>query len=63
MSKLNSAALATAILVSLGTTSQAVEPKRLTLPPATQVFHRTIEVDGLDIFYREAGPPDAPAVL
>ena len=63
MSKLNSAALATAILVSLGTTSQAEEPKRLTFPPATQVFHRTIEVDGLDIFYREAGPPDAPAVL
>ena len=30
---------------------------------STQVFHRTIEVDGLDIFYREAGPKDAPTVL
>ncbi len=25
--------------------------------------HRTIEIDGLEIFYREAGPQDAPAVL
>ena len=30
---------------------------------STQVFHRTIGVDGLDIFYREAGPKDAPTVL
>ncbi len=28
-----------------------------------QVFHRTMKVDGLDIFYREAGPKDAPAIL
>lgn len=27
------------------------------------VRHRTIKVDGLDIFYREAGRPDAPAIL
>ena len=27
------------------------------------VFYRTLNVDGLDIFYREAGPRDAPAVL
>lgn len=25
--------------------------------------HRTVEIDGLDIFYREAGPADAPVVL
>src|SRR5262249_24087441 len=25
--------------------------------------YRTAETDGLDIFYREAGPADAPAVL
>lgn len=29
----------------------------------TPVMHRTIKVDGLDIFYREAGPKDAPVVL
>lgn len=27
------------------------------------VRHRTVKVDGLDVFYREAGRPDAPAVL
>ena len=29
----------------------------------TQVMHRTVEIDGLDIFYREAGPKDAPTIL
>ena len=27
------------------------------------VFYRTLNVEGLEIFYREAGPQDAPAVL
>jgi pimeloyl-ACP methyl ester carboxylesterase len=27
------------------------------------VAHRTAEIDGVGIFYREAGPPDAPVVL
>jgi len=26
-------------------------------------FYRTIQVDGLSIFYREAGPKDAPVLL
>jgi pimeloyl-ACP methyl ester carboxylesterase len=26
-------------------------------------LHRTVKVDGLDIFYREAGPKDAPTIL
>ncbi|HEY7639868.1 MAG TPA: alpha/beta hydrolase [Steroidobacteraceae bacterium] len=30
---------------------------------APLVVHRTVNVDGVSIFYREAGPPDAPAVL
>ena len=25
----------------------------------TQVMHRTVEIDGQSIFYREAGPPGA----
>lgn len=29
----------------------------------TRVKHRTVKIDGLDIFYREAGPKDAPTVL
>ena len=28
-----------------------------------QVFYRTVKVDGLSIFYREAGPRDAPTIL
>jgi pimeloyl-ACP methyl ester carboxylesterase len=28
-----------------------------------QVFYRTVKVDGLSIFYREAGPKNAPVVL
>lgn len=29
----------------------------------SQTMHRSVEIDGLDIFYREAGSPDAPTVL
>ncbi len=28
-----------------------------------QIFYRTLKVDGLSIFYREAGPKDAPTIL
>ena len=27
------------------------------------VIHRTVDVDGIEIFYRESGPPDAPVLL
>ena len=27
------------------------------------IFYRTIQIDGLSIFYREAGPKDAPTLL
>jgi pimeloyl-ACP methyl ester carboxylesterase len=30
---------------------------------AIQVLYKTVKIDDLDIFYREAGPKDAPAVL
>jgi pimeloyl-ACP methyl ester carboxylesterase len=30
---------------------------------AARVYYRTVKIDGLDIFYREAGPKDAPGVL
>ena len=30
---------------------------------ARKVAHRSVKIDGLDIFYREAGPKDAPTVL
>jgi pimeloyl-ACP methyl ester carboxylesterase len=42
--------------------------KGMTLTPMGQseahtVAHRTVTIDGLDIFYREAGPQEAPTVL
>src|SRR5918998_2930079 len=33
------------------------------LAAAVPVAHRRVEVDGVDVFYREAGPPEAPVVL
>ena len=30
---------------------------------SNRTMHKTIEIDGLDIFYREAGDPDAPTIL
>src|SRR5437660_7845971 len=32
-------------------------------PVKHPTFYRTIQVDGLSIFYREAGPKDAPTLL
>ena len=29
----------------------------------SKTMHRTVEIDGLDIFYREADPADAPTIL
>jgi pimeloyl-ACP methyl ester carboxylesterase len=36
-------------------------PKATSVIPT--VFYHTLNVEGLDIFYREAGPRDAPTVL
>jgi pimeloyl-ACP methyl ester carboxylesterase len=30
---------------------------------AAQTHHRTVSIDGVNVFYREAGPADAPAVV
>jgi len=45
-------------LTAQGSIAQAGEPT-----PAAQVLHRTVKIDGLDIFYREAGPKDGPTIL
>ncbi|MDA0738038.1 MAG: alpha/beta hydrolase [Nitrospirae bacterium] len=36
---------------------------KISAPVSYPTLHKTIEVDGLDIFYREAGPKDAPTIL
>lgn len=47
-------------LIAIASTTHGGEQKSTA---QTQVLHRTVKVDGLDIFYREAGPKDAPTVL
>jgi pimeloyl-ACP methyl ester carboxylesterase len=47
-------ALATTLAMGAQTKEKAMEQ---------QVFYRTVKVDGLSIFYREAGPKDAPTIL
>jgi pimeloyl-ACP methyl ester carboxylesterase len=52
------ATLAVALATSIGLNAQNKEKTM-----EQQVFYRTVKVDGLSIFYREAGPKDAPVIL
>lgn len=56
-------ALATAVIAGLGFSGNAVKPVIAAEFSATQTLHKTVKVQGLDIFYREAGPKDAPTLL
>jgi pimeloyl-ACP methyl ester carboxylesterase len=51
-----------ATLVALALLGAALLPTP-SIAATAQVSHRTIQVEGLDIFYREAGPAGAPVVL
>jgi pimeloyl-ACP methyl ester carboxylesterase len=37
--------------------------ERKSIGTITQTLHKTINIDGVEIFYREAGPVDAPTIL
>ncbi|MGA8668879.1 MAG: alpha/beta hydrolase [Terracidiphilus sp.] len=52
------AVLVLVLATALGTNSQTKDKAM-----EQQVFYRTVKVDGLSIFYREAGPKDAPVIL
>jgi hypothetical protein len=52
------ATLAVALAATLGMDAQTKDKAM-----DQQVFYRTVKVDGLSIFYREAGPKDAPTIL
>src|SRR5450755_96255 len=52
--------LAIAIVVAAPFATDAQKTERAMEQP---VFYRTVKVDGLSIFYREAGPKDAPTIL
>lgn len=47
----------------LTTSAFAQSPAPVKASPANIVRHRTVKVDGLDIFYREAGPKNAPTIV
>ena len=51
------------VMAAAGTASAATEKPmaKKTLVPVTSI-HR-VEADGVTVFYREAGAPDAPVVL
>lgn len=48
--------------LSANALSQNAQEKETAMEQAT-VLYRTVKVDGLNIFYREAGPKDAPTIL
>jgi pimeloyl-ACP methyl ester carboxylesterase len=54
------ALMASLMLASLPLLAQAQGKER---PVEHPTFYRTIQIDGLSIFYREAGPKDAPTLL
>src|SRR5688572_29353243 len=43
--------------------AQAATDGRASPTAAPTVAHRTVDVNGVSVFYREAGPRDAPVVL
>lgn len=55
-------ALTATALAAVPAPSRAAEPVTYSIP-AAPIFYRTAKVDGLDIFYREAGDPARPTIL
>ena len=57
----------TSTLLTIGILSMALAPvciaQERTASSHNAIVHDTIEVDGVDIFYREAGPKDAPTLF
>ena len=53
-----------ALLFSITLAASSLEAQeRMNISMSQPVFYRTAKVDGLSIFYREAGPKDAPTIL
>jgi len=55
--------IALGILTSKPADVEATQNQSITPVNNYPTLHKTIEVDGLEIFYREAGPKDAPVIL
>src|SRR5580704_7325866 len=57
-------AISSVLLLSIGIAANRLEAReRIKTPMPQPVFYRTVKVEGVSIFYREAGPPDAPVIL
>ncbi len=57
-------ALGAALGVALAPAAAASHPASAATPAGPHpTLHKTVKVEGLDIFYREAGPKDAPTIL
>jgi len=56
-------ALASAVITGLSFSADAANAAKSTTTAAPITQHKTIQVDGLEIFYRESGPKDAPTIL
>jgi pimeloyl-ACP methyl ester carboxylesterase len=52
-----------ALLALMLATAPGINAQRKDNAMEQQIFYRTVKVDGLSIFYREAGPKDAPVIL
>jgi pimeloyl-ACP methyl ester carboxylesterase len=59
----DSAALRAVVFLILASSASAAQAQRKERAVAHPTFYRTVQVDGLSVFYREAGPKDAPALL
>ena len=55
--------LALFMVIALGLALSATTPAFATEISPTRVHHKTVNIDGLDIFYREAGSKDMPTLL
>jgi pimeloyl-ACP methyl ester carboxylesterase len=63
MRKFLSILAASIALAQLSSAARAFAQDEKVDMSATAIQYRTIQVDGLSIFYREAGPKDAPTIL
>lgn len=55
--------LAGSVLAATASVASAVDLRPAAAATSHPILHRTVKVQGLDIFYREAGPVDKPTVL
>jgi len=55
--------IALVVSVMLGSFQLLAQAQEKERPVGHPTFYRTTQIDGLSVFYREAGPKDAPTLL